>query len=238
MFLHLICLKEIWPENLWFFLAYYISFNTIFSSLSSKFMQDFIFYFKIWKFSDLQIQNTCTELFSPFSFAIQINQRPCICMHTAAAHRFYVSDEFFEVVAFFSNQSVPGFFTFSRKFENSVFSTFEKKQQITESNQGIQISFFSWICKSTINNVHFLLKIPIELSIAYTLYTSTNMYAYEYSLQSNIVFASLYTTIKIFKGGNGIHSLDTLVMCINLYKQVVHLSYILHITTKLNNFFN
>lgn len=68
--------------------------------------------------------------------------------------------------------------------------------------------------------------------------TSTNMYAYEYSLQSNIVFASLYTTIKIFKGGNGIHSLDTLVMCINLYKQVVHLSYILHITTKLNNFFN
>lgn len=52
------------------------------------------------------------------------------------------------------------------------------------------------------------------------------MYAYEYSLQSNIVFASLYTTIKIFKGGNGIHSLDTLVMCINLYKQVVHLSYI------------
>lgn len=48
-------------------------------------------------------------------------------MHTAAAHRFYVSDEFFEVVAFFSNQSVPGFFTVSRKFENSVFSTFEKK---------------------------------------------------------------------------------------------------------------
>lgn len=64
------------------------------------------------------------------------------------------------------------------------------------------------------------------------------MYAYEYSLQSNIVFASLYTTIKIFKGGNGIHSLDTLVMCINLYKQVVHLSYILHITTTFNNFFN
>lgn len=63
-------------------------------------------------------------------------------MHTAAAHRFYVSDEFFEVVAFFSNQSVPGFFTVSRKFENSVFSTFEKKKQITESNQGIQISFF------------------------------------------------------------------------------------------------
>lgn len=29
-----------------------------------------------------------------------------------------------------------------------------------------------------------------------------------------------------------------IVMCINLYKQVVHLSYILHITTKLNNFFN
>lgn len=66
------------------------------------------------------------------------------------------------------------------------------------------------------------------------------MYAYEYSLQSNIVFASLYTTIniKIFKGGNGIHSLNKLVMCINLNKQVVHLSYILHITTKLNNFFN
>lgn len=63
-------------------------------------------------------------------------------MHTAAAHRFYVSDKFFEVVAFFSNQSVPGFFTVSRKFENSVFSTFEKKKQITESNQGIQISFF------------------------------------------------------------------------------------------------
>lgn len=67
-------------------------------------------------------------------------------MHTAAAHRFYVSDEFFEVVAFFSNQSVPGFFTVSRKFENSVFSTlkFEKKnkKQITESNQGIQILFF------------------------------------------------------------------------------------------------
>lgn len=65
-------------------------------------------------------------------------------MHTAAAHRFYVSDEFFEVVAFFSNQSIPGFFTVSRKFENSVFSTFEKnnKKQITESNQGIQILFF------------------------------------------------------------------------------------------------
>lgn len=65
-------------------------------------------------------------------------------MHTAAAHRFYVSDDFFEVVAFFSNQSVPGFFTVSRKFENSVFSTFEKKtkKQITESNQGIQILFF------------------------------------------------------------------------------------------------
>lgn len=63
-------------------------------------------------------------------------------MHTAAAHRFYVSDDFFEVVAFFSNQSVPGFFTVSRKFENSVFSTFEKKNQITESNQGIQIYFF------------------------------------------------------------------------------------------------
>lgn len=67
------------------------------------------------------------------------------------------------------------------------------------------------------------------------------MYAYKYSLQSNIVFASLYTTIniKIFKGGKGIHSLNTLVMCINLiYKQVVHLSYILHIITKFNNIFN
>lgn len=57
-------------------------------------------------------------------------------MHTAAAHRFYVSDEFFEVVAFFSNQSIPGFFTVSRKFENSVFSTFEKtKQKNTYLNQ-------------------------------------------------------------------------------------------------------
>lgn len=53
MFLHLICLKEIWPENLWFFLAYYISFNTIFSSLSSKFMQDFIF--SISRFENFQI---------------------------------------------------------------------------------------------------------------------------------------------------------------------------------------
>lgn len=53
MFLHLICLKEIWPENLWFFLAYYIFFNTIFSSLSSKFMQDFIFL--ISRFENFQI---------------------------------------------------------------------------------------------------------------------------------------------------------------------------------------
>lgn len=53
MFLHLICLKEIWPENLWFFLAYHISFNTIFSSLSSKFMQDFIFL--ISRFENFQI---------------------------------------------------------------------------------------------------------------------------------------------------------------------------------------
>lgn len=145
MFLHLIYLKKIGPKNLWFFLAYYISFNTFFFFFKFKVYARFHFFnFKIWKFSDLQIRNTCTELFSPFSFAIQINQRLCICMHTAAAHRFYVSDEFFEVVAFFSNQSVPGFFTVSRKFENSVFSTFEKKtkKQITESNQGIQILFF------------------------------------------------------------------------------------------------
>lgn len=53
MFLHLICLKEIWPENLCFFLAYYISFNTIFSSLSSEFMQDFIFL--ISRFENFQI---------------------------------------------------------------------------------------------------------------------------------------------------------------------------------------
>lgn len=159
-------------------------------------------------------------------------------MHTAAAHRFYVSDEFFEVVAFFSNQSVPGFFTFSRKFENSVFSTFEKKNQITESNQGTYKSQFFMNLQVYHKQCTFPFKNTNRTFNCLYIDTSTNMYAYEYSLQSNIVFASLYTTIKIFKGGNGIHSLDTLVMCINLYKQVVHLSYILHITTKLNYFFN